>query len=253
MGAENKQGIITKWESEAILKKLSFKAYEAEYKVLVMWMPEKMNPHSSNRLLKLVEEPPPMTVFLLVAENTEEILPTVVSRTQMIRVPRLGEGDLLEALKSRYAEDEEKLKNAVHLADGNFSNAVEALKQSEESEYYLELFIRIMRLAYSRKFQEIFTWVEEVSSLGREREKDFLTYAIRMVRENYLLNLQQHELVRLSPQESDFSNRFSTFIHDGNAPAVVKQLDDAILHVEANAYARIVFLDFALKLVKLIR
>jgi DNA polymerase-3 subunit delta' len=110
-----------------------------------------------------------------------------------------------------------------------------------------------MRLSYSRKFQEIFDWVEEISTLGRERQKAFLIYALRMVRENYLLNMQQRGLVRMSLPESDFSGRFSAFIHDGNAPAIVKELEDACTHIEANAYARIVLLDFALSLVKLIR
>ncbi len=252
LGLENKQGIINKFESQAILHKLNLKAFESDHKVTIIWMPEKMNAAASNKLLKMIEEPPPMTIFLLVAEDTGQLLPTVLSRTQMIRVPRLGDQDLMDALKKAYTLDEEKLRNAVRLAEGSYSNAVEILNRSEESEYQLELFIRIMRLAYSRKFQEIFDWVEELSLLGRERQKAFLIYALRLVRENYLLNMDQKELVRLSPNESDFSGKFSTFIHDGNTPSLVKELNDACLHIEANAYARIVFLDFALNLVKLI-
>lgn len=253
MGLENKQGIINKWESQAIMRKLNLKAFESEHKIMIMWMPEKMNASASNKLLKMIEEPPPMTVFLLVAENTGQILPTVLSRTQLIRVPRLRDEELLEALNKSYKEDEEKLKNTVHLAEGNYSSAIEILARSEESEYQLDLFIRVMRLAYSRKFQEIFTWVDEVSGLGRERQKSFLIYALRMVRENYLLNMEQKELVRMNPQENDFSGRFSAFIHEGNAPDIITELDQACIHIEANAYARIVFLDFALTLVKLIR
>jgi len=224
MGLENKQGIINKSESKAILKKLNMKAFESDHKIMIIWMPEKMNTAASNKLLKMIEEPPSMTVFLLVAENTGQILPTVLSRMQMINVPRLNDQDLLETLKKSYAQDEERLKNAVHLAEGNYNYAVEILGKSEEMEYFLELFIRIMRLSYSRKFQEIFDWVEEVSGLGRERQKSFMNYAIRMIRENYLLNLKQEKLVHLSSPETDFS---------GNA--------------------RIVFMDFALTLVKLIR
>ncbi len=253
MGLENKQGIINKWESQAIMRKLNLKAFESDHKIMIMWMPEKMNASASNKLLKMIEEPPPMTVFLLVAENTGQILPTVLSRTQLIRVPRLRDEELLEALNKSYKEDEEKLKNTVHLAEGNYSSAIEILARSEESEYQLDLFIRVMRLAYSRKFQEIFTWVDEVSGLGRERQKSFLVYALRMVRENYLLNMEQKELVRMNPQENDFSGRFSAFIHEGNAPDIITELDQACIHIEANAYARIVFLDFALTLVKLIR
>lgn len=253
MGLENKQGIINKWESQAIMRKLNLKAFESDHKIMIMWMPEKMNASASNKLLKMIEEPPPMTVFLLVAENTGQILPTVLSRTQLIRVPRLRDEELLEALNKSYKEDEEKLKNTVHLAEGNYSSAVEILARSEESEYQLDLFIRVMRLAYSRKFQEIFTWVDEISGLGRERQKSFLVYALRMVRENYLLNMEQKELVRMNPPENDFSGRFSAFIHKDNAQEIIRELDEACVHIEANAYARIVFLDFALTLVKLIR
>ncbi|MFC2115462.1 ATP-binding protein [Bacteroidota bacterium] len=253
MGVENKQGIINKPESEAILRKLNLKAFESTHKVMIIWMPEKMNAPASNTLLKMIEEPPPMTVFLLVAESTEQIIPTVLSRTQLIRVPRLRDEDLLETLRKAYPGNDEKLKKAVHLSEGNYCKAIENLDLSEESEYQLELFTRIMRLTFSRKFKEIFDWVEEISGLGRERQKAFLTFAIRLVRENYLLNMEQHELVRLSPEESEFSGRFSAFIHDLNTPAIIKELDDACLHIEVNAYARIVFLDFALKLVKLIK
>ncbi len=253
LGLENKQGIINVSESKAILKKLSLKAYESDHKVLIIWMPEKMNPQAANKLLKLLEEPPPLTVFLLVSEHPEQLLPTVLSRAQRIRIPRLTDPELIAALKNVFALDEEKLKDAVSLAEGDYGQAVEILDRSEESEYQLELFIRIMRLAYSRKFQEIFTWVEEVSGLGRERQKAFLTYALRMVRENYLLNMQQDKLLHMNPAESDFSGKFSAFVHDRNAPEIIKQLNDACNHIEANAYPRIVLLDFALTLVKLIR
>jgi DNA polymerase-3 subunit delta' len=253
LGVENKQGIINKSEAEAIQRKLSLKSYEADHKVLLMWMPEKMNAVASNKLLKLIEEPPPMTVFLLVSEDTGPILPTVLSRMQLLKLTRLNDKDLLESLKKAYPENEPGLENAVHLAEGNYNNAQEILSMSEESEYNLELFMQIMRLAYSRKWQEMFEWVDEVSALGRERQKSFLLYSLRMVRENYLLNLQQDGLVKLNPKESEFSGRFSRFIGNENAPSIIEELEKASVHIEANAYPRIVFLDFALKLVKRIR
>jgi DNA polymerase-3 subunit delta' len=253
LGLENNQGIINKWESEAILRKLNLKAFESDYKVMIIWMPEKMNLPAANKLLKMIEEPPPMTVFLMVAVNTGDILPTILSRTQLIRVPGLSDRELLQALKSTYDLDEDAMITAVKQAEGSFSHAVDLLNRGEEMAYQLELFMRIMRLAYSRKFQEIFDWVEEVAGLGRERQKSFFTYALRMVRENYLLNMDERKLVRLSPAEEDFSKKFSAFIHEGNAEQIIGELNDASLHIEANAYARIILLDFALKLVKLIR
>ncbi len=253
IGMENKQGSIIKRESEEIMKKLQLKSYESDYKVMIIWMPEKMNPTASNKLLKLIEEPPPMTIFLLVPEDTGPMLPTILSRTQMIRVPRIAEEDLLDALKKKHSVSDEILKSAVKISGGNFVKAEENLMTSEDSAYQLELFIRIMRLTYSREFQAIFEWVEELSGLGRERQKAFLAYAIRMIRENYLLNKEQGELVRMTADESNFSKKFFPFINDGNVPVIVQELNEASIHIEANAYARIVFLDFALKLVKLIR
>jgi DNA polymerase-3 subunit delta' len=253
IGTENKQGSIMKRESEEITKKLMLKSYESDFKVMIIWMPEKMNPTAANKLLKLIEEPPPMTIFLMVPEDTGPMLPTILSRTQLIRVPRIREADLLEALKKQYEVPEETLQNAARIADGNFVKALEFLQTSEESAYQLEQFIRIMRLTYAREFEQLFEWVEEMAGLGRERQKAFLAYAIRMIRENYLLNKEQAKLVRMTANEAAFSEKFFPFINDKNVPAMVKELNEASLHIEANAFARIVFLDFALKLVKLIR
>ena len=253
IGMENKQGSIITKESEEITKKLMLKSYESDFKVMIIWMPEKMNKTAANKLLKLIEEPPPMTIFLLVPEDTGPMLPTILSRTQLIRVPRIKEEDLFEALKKKHQVPEETLKNAVKISGGDYTQAEENLLQSEDSAYQLELFIRIMRLSYAREFQQIFDWVDEMAGLGRERQKAFLAYAIRMIRENYLLNKEQGELVRMSGEESEFSKKFFRFIHDRNVPAMVQELNDASIHIEANAYARLVFLDFALKLVKLIR
>jgi len=253
IGMENKQGSIIKRESEEIMRKLQLKSYESDYKVMIIWMPEKMNQTASNKLLKLIEEPPPMTIFLLVPEDTGPMLPTILSRTQLIRVPRIAEEDLLNALKKKHQVSDEILKSAVKISGGNYVIAEESLMTSEDSAYQLELFIRIMRLAYAREFQEIFEWVEELAGLGRERQKAFLAYAIRMIRENYLMNKEQVELVRMTADEAGFSKKFFPFINDRNVPGMVQELNEAIIHIEANAYARIVFLDFALKLVKLIR
>ena len=253
IGMENKQGSIIKRESEEIMKKLQLKSYESDFKVMIIWLPEKMNLTASNKLLKLIEEPPPMTIFLLVPENTGPMLPTILSRTQLIRVPRIAGEDLLDALKKKHKVSDEILKSAVKISGGNYVKAEENLMTSEDSAYQLELFIRIMRLAYAREFQQIFEWVEEVSGLGRERQKAFFVYVIRMIRENYLLNKKQEELVHMTTGESNFSKKFYPFINDKNVPAMVQELNEASIHIEANAYARIVFLDFALKLVKLIR
>jgi DNA polymerase-3 subunit delta' len=253
IGMENKQGSIMTRESEEINRKLMLKSYESDFKIMIIWMPEKMNQPAANKLLKLIEEPPPMTIFLMVPEDTGPILPTILSRTQLIRVPHIEEEDLLEALKKKHKVPEETLHGAVKISGGNYIKAEEYLLASEELAYQLDQFIRIMRLSWSREFEGIFEWVEEMAGLGRERQKAFLAYAIRMIRENYLLNKEQGGLVRMTADESAFSKKFFPFINDNNVPALVKELNNASIHIEANAYARIVFLDFALKLVKLIR
>jgi DNA polymerase-3 subunit delta' len=194
-----------------------------------------------------------MTIFLLIPEDTGPMLPTILSRTQLIRVPRIKDEDLFKALKKKHQVPDETLKNAVTISGGDYTIAEENLLATEDSAYQLDLFIRIMRLSYARQFQQIFDWVDEMAGLGRERQKAFLAYAIRMIRENYLLNKEQGELVRMSAEESEFSTKFFRFIHDSNVPAMVQELNEASIHIEANAYARLVFLDFALKLVKLIR
>ena len=217
-------------------------------------MPEKMNLTASNKLLKLIEEPPPETVFLLVSENPDALIPTIRSRTQLIRVPGIPDEDLRSALENLQLADKDEIDNAVKLADGNFNKAIDYLNETEESKAQLELFIRIMRIAFSRNLlPEIFAWVEELAGIGREKQKAFLAFALRMVRENLMLNQQNDELARLTRNEMEFSRKFNPFIHEKNAPEIAHELNQASIHIEANAYARIVFLDFALKLVKLIR
>ena len=253
IGLGNKQGIINKSESREIMRKLNLKSFESAFKTMIIWMPEKMNLTASNKLLKLIEEPPPATVFLLVSEDPDGIIPTIRSRTQLIRVPCIGDEDLHKALEGLQEVDKCEISNAVKLAGGNYNKALNYLNENEESKIQLDLFIRVMRLAYSRNVQDIFTWVEELAGLGREKQKAFLAFALRMVRENLMLNQKQEELVRLTRSEMEFSSKFSPFIHAKNAPAIAEELNRASIHIEANAYARIVLLDFALKLVKLIR
>jgi len=253
IGIENKQGFISKRESDEIIRKFGLKSFESEYKIMIIWMPEKMNPTAANKLLKLIEEPPEKSVFLLVSENTEQIIPTILSRTQLIKIPGIDETSILKALKEKYEMPEQDLQQAAHIAGGSYINAINVIEESENNELNFDRFVSIMRLAYSRNLVEIFDWVEEISVIGREYQKGFLSFALRMIRENYLLNLKNDPLVRLSEKERGFSDKFSAFIQEKNAQKITDELNLAFVHIEANAYARIVFLDLALKLVKLIR
>ena len=253
IGIENKQGIINTKESSEIIRKLNLKTFESDYKVMIIWMPEKMHPTSANKLLKIIEEPFENTVFLLITENPEQIIPTILSRTQILKIPGIEESALFEALKSKFQLSDEELQDTVRLSEGSYNKAIEFIQRSEETEMNFDRFATIMRLAYIRNFTGIFEWVEQISALVREKQKNFLIYALRLVRENYQLNMGNMNLVRLSAKEKEFAGKFSAFINHKNASQIAEEFNKACLHIEANAYARIVFFDMALKLVKLIR
>jgi DNA polymerase-3 subunit delta' len=253
IGIESKQGIINRNESSEIIRKLNLKTFESDYKVMIIWMPEKMNPTSANKLLKIIEEPFENTVFLLITESPEQIIPTILSRTQILKIPGIEEGALFEALKSRFQLPEEELKDAVRLSEGSYNKAIEFIQRSEETELNFNRFTTIMRLAYVRNFTGIFEWAEQVATLTREKQKNFLIYALRLIRENYQQNMGNTNLVRLSAKEKEFAEKFSVFINHKNASQIAEEFNKACLHIEANAYSRIVFFDMALKLVKLIR
>ncbi len=252
IGMENKQGMIGTKESSEIMRKLSLKAYESEYKVLVMWLPERMNATAANKLLKLIEEPPPGTVFLLVSETPEEVLPTVRSRTQMVRIPRMSDEAIEEGLRATFQLGEDLIRDAVRLANGNFNKALAAVRTDEQNRENFTRFVSLMRLCYAKRVAELIGWAEEVSGIGRERQKLFLANAMRLVRENFMLNLGENDITHMAGYESDFSMKFSAFIHAENVLPIYEELNLAYNHISANAYARIVLLDLSLKIIRLL-
>ena len=253
IGIENKQGIINVRESAEIIRKLNLKTFESDYKIMIIWMPEKMNLPSANKLLKILEEPYENTVFILVTESPEQIIPTILSRMQILKIPAIEPAPLAEALKSRFELTEAEIQDTVKLSEGNYNNAIEYIQKSEETEVNFERFGSIMRLAYSRNIKGIMDWVDQMSTLGRENQKNFLMYGIRMVRENYMMNMGNNELVKMSVKEREFASKFSAFIHHKNASLIAEEFNKACIHIEVNAYDKIVFLDMAMKLIKLIR
>lgn len=253
IGIENKQGIINQRESSEIIRKLNLKTFESEHKIMIIWIPEKMNLTCANKLLKIIEEPFGNTIFLLITENPEQIIPTILSRTQILKIPGIDEKSLFEALKNKFQMPDEELQDVVRLSEGSYNKAVELIQGSEETELNFNRFATLMRLAYTRNFTGIFEWVEQISSLIREKQKNFLVYALRLIRENYQLNMGNTNLVKLSAREKEFAEKFSAFIHHKNASQIAEEFNKACLHIEANAYARIVFFDLALKIIKLIR
>lgn len=256
IGLDNKQGFINVAESYEIIRKLSLKSYESEYKVVIIWLPEKMNKPTSNKLLKIIEEPPSKTLFLMITENSTNILPTIYSRVQMIRIPKLEEAEILLTLQQKFDFEEVKMKDAAHLADGNYLKALNVLERAEENKLHFEKFTTLMRLCWTNDIPEILNWVEEIVRVGRESQKQFLDYGLRIIRENFFININQgisDEINRMTQYESDFSVNFSKFIDKNNVFGITNEFNQASLHIGANANGKIVFLDMANKLVKLIK
>ena len=252
IGMENKQGNIGKDESESIIRKLNLKTFEGDYKIMIIWMAEKMNDSCANKILKILEEPSDNTLFILIAESTEQILPTILSRTQLLKIPRLRENEILNELENKFEENRDELKNIAHIANGNLFKAFQLAENSEPENDNHEYFVELMRIAYKKNVIEIMSWVDRVSSLGREGLKTFFEYALHMVRENYLMNYKLDNIIFLNDIETDFSKNFHIFIKDENIDQLVEEFTQAYIHIERNAYNKIVLLDMALKLFALI-
>lgn len=253
MGLENKQGLINKKEGDAIVHKLSLKSFESDYKIMIIWLPEKMHPSVSNMLLKLVEEPPEKTVFLLVSENPEQLLLTISSRTQPVRLNAIHADDMKQVLQKRFDLPNGQSDRLVRIANGNYIKACEELISSEENDSNLARFSEIMRLCWKRDYFGINDWVEEISGIGRERQKGFFEYATRQLRENFITNLKKPELVYQTEKEAEFSSRFHPFINGNNVVPLYDELNRASYDIERNGYARIILFDLALHIMKVIR
>lgn len=253
MGAENQQALIYARESDLIFRKLMFKPSEGGYKILIMWMPEKMNVTCANKLLKLLEEPPSQTLFFLITEYPDQLLTTIQSRVQRIQVPMLSEATLSEGLQERFGLSSNDAALVAHRSMGSWLTALETIKLNEENEANFEMFTVLMRLAYQRKIREMKQWSEQVAAMGRERQKNFLNYCQRMIRENFVYNFKQREMVYLSAAEQDFSTRFAPFVNEKNIMGLTAELSEAQIHIEQNVNSKMVFFDLILKMTILIK
>jgi DNA polymerase-3 subunit delta' len=253
IGIENKQGLINIYESEAIMHKLNLKSFESDYKIMVIWHPEKFHSAAANKLLKLIEEPYEKTIFLMVSDSTDQIIPTILSRAQIVKIPKIENNEMAVFIKEKYKLADKKIEEIITLSDGNFCKALEIINNREEYENNLEKFIELMRLCYGKKIPGILEWINDMAGTGRERQKSFLDYSLSIIRKNLLLSLNKAEIAYLTEKESDFSRKFHTFINDSNASQIAGEINKAYTDIERNAYSRIVFLDLSFKLIKLIR
>ena len=253
MGAENQQAIITAGESDELVRKLSLKSSQGGYKVSVIWLPERMNIACANKLLKLIEEPPTQTVFIMICEEPDKLLETIRSRVQRIDIKKIDREDIQQALTQQKGIDQETALRISRLANGSWQKALDELQVGTENQQFLELFISLMRLAYSRKVKELRLWSDTMASFGREKQKRFLQYFMRLLRENFMYNFQNQELCYMTRQEEDFSKNFARFINEANILPLYDLANKAIRDIGQNANAKIVFFDFTLQVIILLK
>lgn len=250
--AGNSQPAIYVNESEDILAKASLSAYQEKYKIFIIWLPEKLRQEAANKLLKVIEEPFEDTIFILVSNNDNKILPTIQSRTQRFNFKPLSSSDIKEFLVAKGVETE-LAEEASHIAEGSLQKADEIACHPEEMLEFSNLFKEIMRAAYALKAKTLKELSENIAAFGREKILRFLSYCSRMIRENYIYNFNLPSLVMMTPEESAFSSRFAPFIHDGNVDQLAHEVSRASQDIERNANSKIVLFDLFLLLSRLVR
>lgn len=256
IGVENKQGMIGVDEALEVVKKLQLKSYEGGFKVMIIWMAEKMNIAASNKLLKLIEEPPAKTIFLLITENEDQIITTIRSRCQALHFPVLSEQDIANELLLREKCSESDALKIATQAEGNYNKAVHLLHQDANDLIFEQWFIAWIRTAFKAKgnaavIQELVVWSETIAKTGRETQKQFLDYCLQFFRQALLLNYKSPELVFLETQTPKFNlQNFAPFVHSENILAIEKELNDALYHIERNGNPKIILLDLSMKLTR---
>ena len=258
IGIENKQGQIGVDEAQEIVKSLSLKAYEGGYKIMLIWMADKMNTACSNKLLKLIEEPPNKTLFILIAEDEEQIIQTIRSRCQILSFPPLSETVISQKLKENKSLDEALANKIAIQANGSYSQAQHILKNDSGDEQFETWFITWVRTAFKAKgnkaaILDLISWSEEIASSGRETQKSFLQYCLDFFRQALLHNYKAENLVYMQPKTANFKlEKFAPFITGDNILDITSEIEDAIYHIERNGNAKIILTDLSIKLTRLI-
>ncbi len=250
---ENKQGMIYVDEASEIIQKLNKKSYEADFKVSLIWLPETMNQTCANKILKILEEPPANTIFILVTEEEQRLLSTIRSRCQTIRLPKIEEQDLAEALAGHPSLGENNPAVVARIANGNYILAEEFLLDDEVRKYNHRQYTSLMRAGYGRNMPELLLWSDELSAIGRTRQISFLRYCSDFTRENFMSNFQQPELVTMDEEEANFAKKFAPFIHEKNVMHLFAEFDKSLKDIASNGNPKAVFTDMAIKVSKLIR
>ena len=256
LGIENKQGQIGVDEAEDIVKKLSLKSYEGGYKVMIIWMAEKMNIAAANKLLKLIEEPPKDTLLILIAENEERIIKTILSRCQVLHFRALSESDIKNALILEHAIDDIQASKISHQSNGNWNKALHLIHNDDNEQIFEKWFIAWVRAAFRAKgnssvINDLIKWSEEIAKTGRETQKRFLKYCSHFFRQALLTNYNTSDLVFFESQTSNFElKKFAPYVHGANIENINTAIEEALYHIERNGNAKIILLDLSMHLTR---
>lgn len=257
IGIENKQGNIGVAEAKEIADKLSLKSFEGGYKIMIIWMAELMNQECSNKILKLLEEPPAKTIFILVAENENKILSTIRSRCQIIQFSRLSEQTIQQGLISRGFSAEQTISVSVR-AQGNYKKALDYIENQSEETIFESWFIRWVRTAFRAKGNKssvlgLLDWSDEITKTGREVQKKFLEYCLDVFRQALLTNYNAQELTYTTFQDTSFKlEKFAPFVHHNNIYRIQKEIEEAMYHIESNGNSKVILTDLSIKLTRLL-
>lgn len=258
LGVQNKQGEIRVEDAQEIVKSLALKSLEGSYKIMIIWMADKMNIAASNKLLKLLEEPTEKTVFILITENEEDIIQTILSRCQVLRFNALPEAVITHAILKLDNIDENNAKKIAHQAQGNYNKALQILKENNDELPFEQWFVVWVRSAFKARgnassIQDLILWSEQMAALGRETQKKFLSYCTELFRQALLINYNADSLTYIEPKTDNFSlKKFAPFITGNNIFDIFNELQEASYHIERNGNAKIVFTDLSIKLTRLI-
>jgi len=248
---ENKQLGIPVQEGRNIIRSFSLKSTEATYKILIIWLPELMNVSAANAILKILEEPPPRSIFLLVANQSDRMLTTILSRTQIVVVRSFGQNEVVDYLTTHLALEQTKATQLAAIVEGNMQEAIRLAYQSSNNAR--DMFVEWMRLCYKNEVAGMLTLMEKFSEIGKENQKSLLQYALIMFRECLTYRLAGEDLSKIDIETLDFVKKFSNFIHEGNIEWLSRSFNEAYRHLERNANVKILFLDLSLQIARRIK
>jgi len=245
-GGENKQLNISKEESRNIIRDLSLKAFEGDYKIMLIWLPEYMHPSAANGILKILEEPPENTVFLLVANDEKKLLSTIVSRTQIIQIRPFHDEEIKQLLVDHHFIEESKASQIAHLVDGNINEALRLAREVEDDSH--KMFRDWIRLCYMGNHLELVKWTDKFSKMSKIAQQTLFQYGLSMMREALIIGNNELELSRLMGPELEFIKKFSKTLSLKVIESLTEELTQAYYHIERNAHSKILFLSVSLKI-----